>query len=177
MQFTTLETDRLLLKKFTPEDYISIFENLPEAEIKILLGHTTDAAFQKEKNRYLKGYSTYNRSFVFFQLIDKASSNIIGGAGFHTWATDHKRAEIGYEITDEAFKKQGLMTEAVSAILKYGFTVMHLHRIEAIVGPDNIPSLKIVAHFNFIKEGILKEHYLVNGIYEDSIIFSKLATN
>ncbi len=174
MQFTTLETERLLLKKLTPEDFIFIFENLPEAEIKILLGHTTEAAFQKEKNRYLKGYSTYNRSFVFFQLIDRATSKIIGGAGFHTWATDHNRAEIGYEITDEAFKKKGLMTEAVAAILEYGFTIMNLHRIEAIVSPDNIPSLKIMAHFNFNREGVLKEHYMVDGIYEDSIIFSKL---
>lgn len=174
MNLSALETERLLLKKFTPEDFIYIFENYPEQEIKILLGHKTDAEFQKEKSRYLKGYTTYNRSFVFFQLIHKTENKIIGGCGFHNWLAEHSRAELGYELTDDNFKNQGLMTEAVTTIINFGFSIMKLHRIEAIVGPDNIPSLKIMEHFNFIKEGILKEHYLVNGIYEDSIIFSKL---
>ncbi len=51
---------------------------------------------------------------------------------------------------------------------------MHLHRIEALIGPDNIASLKLVKRLGFVEEGTLREHYFKNEIYEDSIIFSLL---
>jgi hypothetical protein len=42
----------------------------------------------------------------------------------------------------ENYKRKGLMTEAVSSIIDYGFNKLNLHRIEALVGSNNIPSLK-----------------------------------
>jgi ribosomal-protein-alanine N-acetyltransferase len=51
---------------------------------------------------------------------------------------------------------------------------MYLHRIEALVGPHNIPSLKLVKSFGFREEGRLREHYFINNQLEDSIVFSLL---
>ena len=45
---------------------------------------------------------------------------------------------------------------------------MKLHRIEALVADWNIASVKLLLKNNFIKEGTLKEHYLVDGVFEDS---------
>ena len=66
------------------------------------------------------------------------------------------------------------MTEAVSSIIDYGFTKLKLHRIEALVGSNNIPSLKIIEKNRFIKEGLLRQHYYIADKYEDSVLFSKL---
>lgn len=174
MNFLTLETERLILKRLTPTDLNYIFENYTEFEIRQLLGHETDADFSKEKNKFEKGYTTYNRSFEFFQMIDKLSSLIIGGCGFHNWYPDHRRAELGYSITKESFKRQGLMTEALKVIIEHGFSSMQLHRIEALVGTRNLPSLRLMERLSFEKEGVLKQHYFIDGIYEDSAIFGKL---
>jgi len=51
---------------------------------------------------------------------------VIGWCGFHTWYTDHHRAEIGYGIYKDEFKKQGFMTEALEAVLEYGFENFYL---------------------------------------------------
>jgi ribosomal-protein-alanine N-acetyltransferase len=66
------------------------------------------------------------------------------------------------------------MTEAVSSIIDYGFNKLNLHRIEALVGSNNIPSLKIMENHNFTKEGLLRQHYNVADKYEDSIVYSIL---
>jgi [ribosomal protein S5]-alanine N-acetyltransferase len=174
MHFDYITTKRLQLRKLTPETYTYLFTHYTEEEIKAFFGFKTEDDFLKERGRYEKGVSTFNKSFTTFQIIDTASQKLIGSCGFHTWYTDHKRAEIGYALTHEDFKRKGIMTEAMAPILQYGFEQMSLHRIEAFVSPDNIPSLKLMETFKFTKEGHLREHYFNDGVVEDSLVFSLL---
>jgi ribosomal-protein-alanine N-acetyltransferase len=177
MNFEIIKTDRLILRRLSPNDFEYIFENYSEVEIKKLLGHNSDEEFLKEKAKYEKGYTTYNRSFEYFQILDTVSMCIIGGCGFHNWYFDHRRAELGYSITNENFKRKGIMSEALKAIIDYGFNKMNLHRIEALVGSENIASQKLVGKYNFIKEGVLRQHYFIDGKFEDSVVFSKLKSD
>jgi [ribosomal protein S5]-alanine N-acetyltransferase len=172
--FKLIETNRLLLKGLSPKDMTEIFERNLKPKIMSILGHRSEADYEKEYHKYKNGYSAYNRSFLLFLLEDKASGKIIGRCGLHNWNPDHHRAEIGYVMEDEAYKNQGLMGEAVEAIIDYGFKQLNLHRIEALVGKENIPSLRLMEKNNFIREGILREHFYVAGTFEDSIMFSKL---
>ena len=169
-----IETKRLKLTGFSPHDMTTIFENFSKDEIKKILGHRTDEDFQKEEYKYKNGYSSYNRAFILFLLTEKITNTIIGRCGLHNWNKEHQRAEIGYNISDENYKRKGLMTEAVSSIIDYGFNKLNLHRIEALVGSNNIPSLKIMENHNFTKEGLLRQHYNVADKYEDSIVYSIL---
>jgi len=174
MNLETIETRNLLLKALSPSDINYIFEHYTKPGIKEILGHRSEEDYQKEETKYRNGYSSYNRSFKLFLLIDKISKSIIGRCGLHNWNAEHKRAEIGYVMEDEVFKRKGLMTEALEAVIDYGFNQMNLHRIEALVGSNNIPSLRLMEKYNFIKEGIAREHYYIAGKYENSVLFSKL---
>lgn len=177
MNFETLETERLYLRKLTPEDFTYVFENYSKQEIMSFFGFETEEEYQTGKFKAENGYTSYNRSIVQFQLIEKTTNTVIGAAGFHNWYNDHRRAEIGYHLRNDAFKSQGFMSEAVEKIIEYGFTKMNLHRMEAFVGTENIPSLKLMSKFNFTQEGVLKQHYFINDKFEDSIIFSRLVTD
>lgn len=174
MNFKLIETKRLLLKGLSPNDMTEIFERNLKPMIMTILGHRSEADYEKEYHKYKNGYAAYNRSFMLFLLEDKTSGKIIGRCGLHNWNTDHWRAEIGYAMEDEDYKKQGLMGEAVEAIIDYGFKFLNLHRIEALVGKENIPSLRLMEKNNFIREGVLREHYYVAGKFEDSVMFSRL---
>jgi ribosomal-protein-alanine N-acetyltransferase len=174
MQFETIETTRLLLKGLSPEDMTTLFENNSKSKIKKILGHRTENDYQKEESKYKNGYSCYNRSFKLFLITNKTSDTIIGRCGIHNWNPEHRRAEIGYIMEDDNYKRKGLMTEALGAVIEYGFNKMNLHRIEALVGSKNIPSLKLMEKYNFIQEGLLRQHYFINNKYEDSLVFSKL---
>lgn len=175
MNFVLLETERLLLKGLSNEDMKFAFSNLPKAEIMKLLGHQSEDDYLKEEYKHINGYASYNRSFLLFLLTDKATSTIIGRCGIHNWNKEHNRAEIGYTMHNERFKRKGLMTEAVKAIINYGFTTLQLNRLEALVGATNTPSLHIMAQNNFKQEGILKQHIAVGNTYEDSMLFALLA--
>ncbi|HMR89720.1 MAG TPA: GNAT family protein [Saprospiraceae bacterium] len=167
-------TKRLKLTGFSPQDMTHIFENNSKDEIKRILGHRTEEDYQKAEFKFKKGFASYNRTFILFLLSEIASNNIIGQCGFHNWNEEHKRAEIGYHISDERYKEKGFMTEAVGAIIDCGFKELKLHRIEALVGSNNIPSLKIIKNHHFTQEGLLRQHYLVDDKYEDSVVYSLL---
>lgn len=174
MDFEILETQRLILKGLSPEGMRYIFDHHSKDEIKRILGHRSEEDYQAEEYKHKNGYSSYNRSFRLFLLLEKASGTIIGRCGIHNWNAEHCRAEIGYVMTDERYKRKGLMTEAVEAIIAYGFHQMNLNRMEAIVGAGNIPSLRLMEKFNFIREGVLRQHHYTDGQFEDSILFSRL---
>jgi ribosomal-protein-alanine N-acetyltransferase len=176
IHFQNIETSRLYLKGLSPEVMNYIFNSHSKSEIMEILGHRSEEDYLKEEHKNKNGYASYNRSFMLFLIIHKKTSQIIGRCGLHNWNDEHKRAEIGYVMDDEQFKRLGLMTEAVGAVIDYGFHVLNLHRIEAMVGTKNTASLKIMEKFHFIQEGLLREHYFISGNYEDSLVFSKLKT-
>ncbi len=177
MKIQNLHTERLELRAIDPEVMDFIFQNYADEEIMNFIGLTDREELEKEKNKWKIGLRTFNKSFHYFQLLDKSSNKIIGWCGYHTWYLDHNRAEIGYGLYEEAIKKKGLMTEALIPVLEYGWKEMKLHRVEAFVSPNNVPSLKLMEKLGFEREGYLKEHYLKSGIYEDSLVFSLLKKN
>lgn len=174
MTFFTIETERLLLRKIVPETYQYVFDHFSDQELLEFLGIDSLDKLEEEKTKFEKGITTYNKSQLMFQLLDKKSCRVIGGCGYHTWYLDHARAEIGYGLTDDSFKKSGLMSEALKPILDYGFKDMALHRIEAFIGPNNSASIALVEKFGFVKEGHLRQHYNKNGQMEDSLVYSLL---
>lgn len=174
MKAEELKTQRLILRKLSPEIYDHIFSQLSDQELLVYLGLKSMTELEVEKNKYEQGLWTHNKKFINFQLLRHESKKVIGWCGFHTWYLEHKRAEIGYGLFDEDAKRKGLMTEALYPIVEYGFKKMNLNRIEAFIGPENKASIKLVHNLNFVKEGQLREHYAHDGRIEDSIVFSLL---
>lgn len=174
MNSAHIETEKLLLKGLSPEDMKYIFEHYSKPEIKKILGHRSEEEYLKEEYKYKNGYASYNRSFKLFLLTDKTSGHIIGRCGLHNWNADHRRAEVGYAMEDERYKRKGLMTEALGAVIDYGFHQLNLHRMEALVGSENTPSLRLMEKYGFVREGLLREHCCIGGSFADSVLFSKL---
>ena len=98
----------------------------------------------------------------------------IGGAGFHgknSIAGLAHRDEIGYWLAT-AYRGKGIMTEAIRALVEYGFTERNLLRIEAPVYAFNNQSAAVLLRCGFQLEGRLQKAYLRNGIYHDADLFA-----
>ena len=98
---------------------------------------------------------------------------LVGTIGFWRIDKEHHRAEIGYMLHPD-YWNTGLMTEALSKTIDFGFNKMNLHSIEAIINPDNTVSRKILQKFNFIKEAYFKENFFFEGEFFDSEVYSLL---
>ena len=154
-----IETPRLKLIPFNQQTYDHIFATASKQEIMQIFGHRNDEEYELECSRYKGGFSTYNLTIQFFQLIEKTSGLVIGWAGYHSWAQQHHRAELFYSLKAEQHKRKGYLSEALIPILDYGKNEMQLHRIEAFVATDNIPSNRLMEKFGFRKEATIKHRY------------------
>jgi len=89
-----------------------------------------------------------------------ALSNIVEGAFLS--------ALLGYRL-DGQMTGQGLMSEAVEAVVEFAFSVLGLHRIEANVMPRNKASRKLLIGLGFEEEGIARRYLRIAGVWEDHL--------
>ncbi len=98
----------------------------------------------------------------------------IGGCGYHgknVVAGLAHRDEIGYWLAT-AYRGKGIMTEAVKAIVEYGFTTRKLLRIDAPVYAFNKESASVLIKNGFVFEGEMKKAYFRNGEYHDALHYA-----
>jgi ribosomal-protein-alanine N-acetyltransferase len=168
-----LHTNRLLLKGISPKVIHEVFTTKNEEEIKTFFG-VDEKGYQHLKEMHEKGMETHRFSLFFFLIIEKDTNQPIGECGFHTWNSTHRRAELFYFLRDDKHKRKGFVKEALPEVIKYGFEMMGLHRIEALVGKSNIPSIRLVTQHGFYFEGTMREDYVIDGINQDSDCYSLL---
>lgn len=172
--FPNLETERLLLRRVNPTDIKEIFalrsnpqtmQYIPRPLLKTdedALEHIAMIDTKIETNEGINWAITL-----------KDNPKLIGVIGHYRIKPEHYRAEIGYMLLPE-YHGKGIVSEAVKEAVNYGFQVMKLHSIEAIIDPDNHASAKVLEKNGFIKEAHLKENEFFNGRFLDSVIYSIL---
>lgn len=96
----------------------------------------------------------------------------IGAIGIHPQADIWcKNAEIGYWLAEPYWGK-GIITEAIEAIVKYGFAMFDLERIFARPFGRNIGSQKVLQKAGFVFEARIEQNLFKNGAFEDELIYS-----
>ena len=109
-----------------------------------------------------------------FAVVPREGGAMIGSCTLFGHDTQNRRAEMGYILAREAWGS-GLMTEALTAVLDWGFGALELHRVEADVDPRNLPSVAILDRLGFVREGFLRQRWHVAGEVSDSIFLGLLA--
>ena len=172
--FPVLQTARLILREVRPADaadvlvfrgdpYVQRFNSEPlktrqEAAVFIeeaLQQHATQAGF---------GWA----------ITLRGQDRVLGGVSLHAWEKYHRRAEVGYDLA-RAFWGQGIGSEAVRAVLAFGFTQLNLNRIEAATIADNHESVNLLKKLGFRLEGLRRGYsWEEDGTFHDSAMFGLL---
>lgn len=171
-EFPVLETERLLLRPITIEDKEALFEIFTDEEIMIYYGMYP----LKNMEGVIKLIHSFSNSFendrsIRWAIELKETQTLIGTCGFHSFNKHHRRAEVGYEIHKNHWKK-GYVTEAVSRIMSYGIEEMSFNRIEALIYPQNLASQRSLEKLGFRKEGLLHEYCIFRNLPQDLIMYS-----
>lgn len=80
-------------------------------------------------------------------------------------------AIIGYSLDGES-QGRGLMTEALEAVIDYGFNGLELHRVMANYRPENTRSGAVLERLGFAKEGYAKDYLFIDGAWRDHVLTS-----
>jgi len=174
-EFPQLETERLILRQMTLSDAEFYFHHFNITEIVegcCFPGPESLEAAKEELELYCIRPFEENKG-IRWGIIRKDSNQLIGTCGYYNWNKNACRAEIGYDL-NPAHWRQGIMMEALRAVLEYGFEKMTLNRIQAIIDSKNTRSKKLVLKLGFKKEGVLRERSYFNGQFRDDVCFSLL---
>ena len=176
-EFPVLETDRLILRQVTNDDAKSLLTYFSDTDVMRYYGlepfKSIDDALDEiswYKSIFEKGTG------IRWGISLKGSDKIIGSCGFFNRAVEHSRTEIGYELSKEYWGK-GIAGEALESVVKYGFQNLQLERIEALVEPANVASLKLLDKMGFEKEGLLRHYEFTCGKFDDLYIYSILKSD
>ncbi len=172
--FPNLESKRLHFTKIQMSDSNDILK-IRSSELVMKYMDTKKVESIIDSENFIKSIiETYkNKSGISWGIVEKCSNNFIGYFGFWKLISEHCRAEIGYALKPEHWRK-GYMTETLRTMIVFGFNKIKLHKIEANLNPDNINSIKLLEKFGFKKEAYFRENVLFNNRFLDSIIYSLL---
>lgn len=173
-----IDTKRLYIRNLEKDDYLKMFEYMGNKEnLKYELENEFDIVKMKKFTEEVEISKQFYVCFI------KNTDILIGHIYLgKTNPRFFNEASIGY-IFNPKFQSLGFATEAASAVMKYGFDNLGIHRIEAKCNPDNIPSWKVMEKLNMKKEAhfIKKVHFRDdsdgNPIYWDEYVYAILKEN
>ncbi len=173
-QFPTLSTRRLCLRALHRADAEALFAIKSDLEVTRQYGQEPHGAPDETRAWIQRRQADYaQRDALFWALALPDDDRLIGGCTYWNFEPGLRCAEIGYEL-HPAYQGQGLMTEALSAVVAYGFAGLGLHRIEANPLAANLPSQNLLRRLGFTYEGTLRERVFFRGHFYDQLYFGLL---
>lgn len=159
--FPILETDRLLLREITPEDRHGIFRNFSDKDVAQWFFEEpysrieqVDEIIQAFINEFEQGTG------LTWAITLKGSSEFVGTCGYGEVEIG-SRGEIGFDLAKEHWGK-GLMSEALSPIINYGFDMFGLVKVEAHTYSTNSRAIRLLRNLGFQLEDVRDDsHYFV----------------
>ncbi len=161
----TLETPRLILKKITMDNLYDMNRYSSLEETSKYLAWTphlnlleTRGTIEFHKEHYRLGLSPD------WGVNLKANNMFIGTCGFTSVDEYNNSAEIGYVLSPE-YWGQGLMKEAVKAVMHVAFMDIGIHRLTARIMDGNERSVRLATSLGFVHEGTGRECQIIKGKY------------
>lgn len=160
-----LDTNRLVLRKMQKRDAADMYEYASQKCVTQYLlwePHESESYTQ----RYLSYIQSRYRSGDFFDwaITLRDSGKMIGTCGFTRLVVEANSAEIGY-VLNPAFWGYGIAPEAVTEVMRFGFSELRLHRIEARYMVGNERSRRVMEKLGMQFEGVSRDSMHVKGKY------------
>lgn len=163
----TLETARLRLRRMRPADAEAMhaYASDPEVARYMLWGphqslRDSENFLRFVEERYAGGDPAG------WGIEERETGRFIGTCGIQAWRPEHARAELGYVLARERWGR-GLMTEAVVAVVVFGFDRVGFNRIEARCLEGNAASARVLEKVGMTYEGTARASHLVEGSFRD----------
>jgi ribosomal-protein-alanine N-acetyltransferase len=110
---------------------------------------------------------------LYFTIAGAASDEFLGTCDLRIPSDDLEIGELGYLLAPHA-RGAGVAARALTLLISWGFESLGLTRIQALIHPDNRPSLRLVERLGFGREGLLRSYRAGRASREDRVIYSLL---
>lgn len=153
-----LHTRRLTLREIRLDDAPQLLEWLSDREVTRYLPWNGPDTLAEAEQRCRGQREWFRTSWCIPWAIARMEDDrLIGRIRYYAFSgQDKKIGEIGYDLSRAEWNK-GIMTEALHAVVKFGFEGLELHRIQLTSAPANVASIRVAAKVGFVEEGLQRE--------------------
>jgi ribosomal-protein-alanine N-acetyltransferase len=144
LELPEIETERLLLRQFTPADLDAYAERIfADPEVTRFLPRR-DIPPRERAGRVLKYYGEHwhKHGYGNWAVADRIDGQLIGHCGLN-FVPEAGEVEVEYSLA-KAYWGRGIATEAARASVRFGFETLRLERIIALAAPQNIASRRVM---------------------------------
>lgn len=162
----TVDTPRLTLRAMRVTDAADMFDYAHREDVTRYLVWTPhpNVHHTREYLTYV-GQRYRTGDFYDWAIVHREEGRMIGTCGFTRFDFSSDSAEIGYVLHPD-YCGRGLATEAVRAVIDFGFERLELHRIEARYIQGNDASRRLMARVGMTFEGYARESMKIKGAYQ-----------
>lgn len=173
--FPIIETPRLRLREITHADVPDIFAVYSNVETMRYYDTPYANIEQSHDDVQLHKRRFREKTGIRWAITLKGDDTFIGNCGFNPRIYGN-HSDIGYILSRDHWRK-GIMYEAVSAILPFGFNELALNRIEAWIFPGNDASSRLAEKLGFTYEGLLRGYMFGQDILMYSLLKNEVELN
>lgn len=173
----SLDTPRLLLRPMKMSDCQDLFaySRDPEVARHVLWDAHQSISETRAYLRYiLRQYRNGEPSS--YAIVLKSTGQVVGTIGFMWVSAENRSTEVGYSLS-RACWNQGLMTEALRALLDMAFQTLGMHRVEAQHETDNPASGRVMIKAGMQYEGTLRGRLFNKGRFVDVAVYAMLRSD
>ncbi len=172
--FISLESERLLLRRFADGDLLSFLAYLNDP---LVARYQTWESYSEQQARDVIEEQTnlapgLPGQWFTFALELKVRGVLIGHIALKT-QEDNQQAEIGFTLSRE-YHGKGLAFEAASRVLDYVFINLEMHRVTAITDCENQRSVALLSRLGMRREGHFIQNIWFKGVWGDEYLYAIL---
>lgn len=175
--FSPITTQRMLIRKLgigDAEDIYAVSRNPAVSRFVLWDTHRSLMDSRAMIRGVLRSYRMDEPAPL--AMVYRETNRVVGTIGFIWIDREHNSAEIGYSLAQEMWNR-GLTTEALRAMIAFGFEKLHLNRIEAQFDVRNVASGRVMEKAGMRKEGVLRQRMYNKGEYIDLEMWAILASD
>lgn len=170
-----IKTERLILRRFSIEDTECAFKYWASNErVQSLYGEPVYDTLAKTRELILGYISSYGRVNNYrWAIVLKETNECVGQVAYFLVDDKNHFGELEYCI-GEAFQRRGLTTEAVKAVIDFGFNNINFNKVQISHKEGNEASKRVILKNNLTFEGRLRDYFYTNGRYVSRYYYSIL---
>jgi len=169
----TLDAGRVRLRWLTDADVPALFAIFGDAEVTRYWGFAALPDLAAAAALLADIHRGFRAGTLFQWGVEAPGGPLVGACTLARLDPANRRAELGFAL-GRAFWGRGYMTAALPAVLEFALGRLGLHRVFADTDPRNAPSIRVLERLGFLREGLLREHYLVQSEPQDAVVYGLL---
>ena|SRR5258708_4606369 len=168
-------TERLRLRPFRAGDLAAMHELYGDAD-NLRYWSTPPSPNLDATRRVMKWHLVYRpRHYVLWAVEESRSRKLVGMINYHHREPREKRVDVGWLILPK-HQGKGYMTEAGRALLRHLFDDLGVHKVEALIKPENKPSAALAKRLGFrLEGGPIRDRWSVEGKWHSVMIWGLIA--